>query len=124
MPASGKMQRLFAPSRVALDFASNYGKTVFMQSGDFEWDDDKAAANVAKHGISFEVARRIFDDPHWCELAIDTHAGETRFNNLDTVNGAVLHVATAEGDGGRDRIISARKATRNEQREYERQASD
>ena len=58
-----------------------------MQSGDFEWDDDKAAANVAKHGVLFEVARRIFDDLHWCELAIDTHAGETRFNDLGMVNG-------------------------------------
>ena len=33
-----------------------------MQDYEFEWDDDKAAANLRDHGISFEVARNAFDD--------------------------------------------------------------
>jgi len=37
-------------------------------SGDFEWDDAKAAANLAKHGVAFEEAVTAFDDPHALDM--------------------------------------------------------
>ena len=92
-----------------------------MEDDEFEWDDAKAASNLAKHDVSFEDARFVFDDDDWCELGTDTHSGETRFTNVGVVNGVVLHVTTVETERGRTRIISARKAARHEQRIYENQ---
>ena len=42
-----------------------------MKSDDFEWDDAKAAANLAKHSVSFEQARDAFDDPFAIDLMDD-----------------------------------------------------
>jgi uncharacterized DUF497 family protein len=44
-----------------LDLAT--GKQYRMQDADFEWDDDKAARNLVRHGVSFELARLVFSDP-------------------------------------------------------------
>jgi uncharacterized DUF497 family protein len=84
----------------------------------FEWDKDKAAANVAKHGIRFDYAARVFDDPYRIERedsSIDY--GESRYQVLGSVAGYVLFVAfTYRGEA--IRIISARRATRYERRQY------
>lgn len=51
-----------------------------MLDEEFEWDDDKAAANLRKHGITFEEARGVFRDPLAIELIDDREAyGEDRF---------------------------------------------
>lgn len=44
-------------------------------SGDFEWNDAKAAANLAKHGVSFDEAATVFFDPSYVELVDPRHAG-------------------------------------------------
>lgn len=84
----------------------------------FEWDDAKAAANLAKHGVSFEMARDAFGDPFLIEW-IDESAnyGELRFCALGMVEGRLLFVAYTLR-AGRVRIISARLAERGERRLY------
>ncbi|CUX43394.1 MULTISPECIES: BrnT family toxin [Agrobacterium] len=85
----------------------------------FEWNAHKASANLAKHGVSFETARKVFDDP----FAVDI---EDRSANYDEVrrrivglgNGLVLTIIYTERSET-IRIISARKATRAERKEYD-----
>jgi uncharacterized protein len=87
---------------------------------EFEWDCAKAQSNLAKHGVSFEAARLVFDDVFALEHF--DHAGdppEPRYIIKGMANGVILTVVYTER-GDRVRIISARKATRNEQREYHR----
>ena len=89
-----------------------------MQNDRFEWDDDKAAENFAKHAISFEVACLAFEDPFAVEwLDNREEYGEDRFNILSMVDGRLLFVAYTLRDN-RTRIISARGAEPYEQRKY------
>lgn len=89
-----------------------------MNDEDFEWNDAKAEGNLQKHGVSFEAACRIFDDV----VALDrvdttTDYGEDRYLITGLVNDVLLTAAYTERNG-RTRIISARKATKREEREY------
>lgn len=89
-----------------------------MVSDDFEWDDDKAASNLRKHGVSFDMAKHAFRDPFaidWLDTKQD--AAELRYALLGTVEGRVLFVAYTERDD-RIRIISARGATGYERKRY------
>jgi uncharacterized DUF497 family protein len=88
----------------------------------FEWDRDKAAANLEKHGVSFEEASTAFGDPLSLTVGDPDHADdEQRFVLLGlSFRGRLLVVAhTDRGDVVR--IISARPATRREQRDYEQE---
>lgn len=89
-----------------------------MRDNGFEWDDVKAAQNYAKHGVSFERARRAFFDP-FSAGEIDDRAdyGEDRFTIVGMVEATLITVAYTER-GDRIRIISARQATRHEQDDY------
>jgi uncharacterized DUF497 family protein len=92
----------------------------------FEWDFEKAASNLAKHGVSFELARRIWEDP-LVEIRLDGVAdGEERWLAIGLVKTttllAVVHIFPDEQDDALVRIVSARKATRHERRRYEQQA--
>ena len=84
---------------------------------EFEWDAAKAAHNLAKHGIDFPQATRIFDDPN-IRRGIDPRPrGEVRYRAIGSVNGMVLFVCyTMRGEICR--IISARRASRRERRAY------
>ena len=58
-----------------------------MRDGKFEWDDRKAAANLRKHDVAFELARRVFDDPRavvWPDL---DEIDEERFLQTGLVGG-------------------------------------
>jgi uncharacterized protein len=91
---------------------------------EFEWDAEKAEANLAKHGVSFEVAIGVFEDRHAIEWIDDREDyGEERFVISGNVQSALLTVVYTER-GERIRIISARRATRREQEEYHRGAAD
>jgi uncharacterized DUF497 family protein len=87
---------------------------------EFEWDADKAASNVAKHGVTFAEAMTVFGDP--LELAIvdpDHSEGELRFLSIGlSAAGQLLVVAYTEREG-RTRIINAREATSRERKQYE-----
>jgi uncharacterized DUF497 family protein len=84
----------------------------------FEWDSKKEAANRLKHRIGFADATYVLYD----EMAItifDPEAGEERFVTIgaDPLNRILVVVYTWRGD--RIRLISARRATRSERRQYQ-----
>jgi uncharacterized protein len=86
----------------------------------FTWDVRKAAANLKKHGIDFREAATIFDDPLSTTFSdVDHSESEQRFLTIgESARRRVLVVAHTE-EGDTIRIISAREATRREQRFYE-----
>ena len=97
----------------------------------FEWDDEKNRLNRRKHGISFEMAALIFEDER-CVVRLDRvdNAGEQRWHALGTACiepeiAAVLlvvHVYREEINGEEIiRIISARRAEKNELQRYQGQ---
>jgi uncharacterized protein len=94
-----------------------------MEHDDFEWDDTKAAENLASHGVSFEAARLAFDDP-FAVAREDRRQnyGEDRSILLGMVQGRVLAVAYTQR-GARVRIISARLAEPRERRRYHEENS-
>ncbi|MFF2320198.1 BrnT family toxin [Agrobacterium sp. NPDC058088] len=85
----------------------------------FEWDYRKALTNLAKHGVSFETARKVFDDPFAVDIEDrSANYGEVRRRIVGLGNGLVLTVIYTERSEV-IRIISARKATRAERKEYD-----
>jgi uncharacterized DUF497 family protein len=89
----------------------------------FEWDPEKARRNLAKHGVDFEVAERVWDDPLHVVLPDRVENGEQRWHAIGMVGPVVLllvvHAYPDVEDEDRIRIIGARKATRQERRLYE-----
>jgi len=89
----------------------------------FEWDETKAAVNRTKHGVSFEEAATVFGDPEALDGADLRHSElESRSLRLGrAATGRLLIVAYTvrrRGDGESIRIISARRASRNERAAY------
>jgi len=85
--------------------------------GDFEWDSDKAQSNLEKHGVSFPEAATVFADP--AAVYLDDGSGTDRMVVVGTsLRDRVLYVVHVER-GRRDRIISARPASRAERDVYE-----
>jgi uncharacterized DUF497 family protein len=91
----------------------------------WSWDPDKALANLAKHGVGFDLATRVWDDPLHVIVPDRIEAGEERWHAIGMVGGiAILVVVHAYrgSDGETIRIIGARKATSHERRRYEQEA--
>jgi uncharacterized DUF497 family protein len=92
---------------------------------DFEWDPEKAQANVNKHGLNFERAATVFLDPLAITIPDEEHSEtEVRWITLGKDAGGqyTLVVHTFEwlaDERGRVRLISARRPTRSEIRDYE-----
>jgi len=90
---------------------------------EFDWDDEKNRANLAKHGVSFELASYVFDDPLHHSVP-DSCAYEERWRTIGVAKNimTILVVHTITEIGGEEeliRIISARLATAYERRAYE-----
>jgi uncharacterized protein len=87
----------------------------------FEWDSAKAAANLAKHAVSFEEASTVFGDPLGRIVGDPRHSeGERRFALLG-ISRARRFLAVMFAERGESvRLISARRATSRERREYEK----
>jgi uncharacterized protein len=86
----------------------------------FEWDPMKAAANVHKHGVTFDEASTIFGDPLNLLMADPDHShDEERFVLLGMSNRRKLLLVAFAERPPRTRLISARRATRHERRYYE-----
>ena len=86
---------------------------------EFEWDASKAAQNVAKHGVPFEYAARVFLDPHRLDAEDDRRDySEQRRLTLGKIEGRLFAVAYTPR-GKLIRLISARKANEREQRQYD-----
>jgi uncharacterized DUF497 family protein len=87
----------------------------------FEWDGEKARANLKKHGVSFGEATEVFYDPNALEDYDSEHSDEEeRFFIIGMSSRRLLYVVYAERAGDAVRIISARKAHKAEQENYER----
>jgi len=86
--------------------------------GDFEWDDRKAAANVLKHGVSFEEAATAVVDERALFLADDSAPPEQRYGVIGMSLRARMLLVVIVERGDRDRIISARPATKSEEKIY------
>lgn len=85
----------------------------------WDWDDEKARTNLLKHKVPFELAIRVFQDPLHSSTG-DDHETEERWKTIGQVRNQlliVIHTVPTEDVPGR--IISARKATRHERRQYE-----
>ena len=85
----------------------------------FEWDDKKAKENLVKHKVAFDFAVRVFDDEYhitWLDNRFKYE--EERFITLGLIDGRLLTVAHTQR-GESIRLISARKATRKENKIYD-----
>lgn len=86
----------------------------------FEWDTNKARANRTKHGVTFEAAQTVFDDPLATISEDPAHAmGETRYLVIGESFAQETLVVSFTERGDNIRIISARLATRRERIFYE-----
>ena len=92
----------------------------------FSWDHAKNASNQRKHGVSFEAAQWVFDDPAHLSRQDRIENGEPRWQTLGKVGETVLllvvHTWNDDEGGEHIRIISARRATPSERTLYEQGA--
>jgi len=90
-----------------------------VRSDRFEWDDRKAAFNLAKHGVSFDRATEVFDDPLHASMDDPDHSDEEdRFITIGSTFWDEVLVVGHTYRGERIRIITARRATHAERRRY------
>ncbi len=83
----------------------------------FEWDEEKNEENKIKHGISFETASYVFDDPDYIEMYDFEHSDdEDRYIAIGKVGDILFVVFTERKD--RIRLISARNASKREEDIY------
>jgi uncharacterized protein len=89
----------------------------------FEWDAAKAISNLAKHGVSFELAQEVWDDPLHVILPDRVVDGEQRWHAIGLVSSVTVLVAVHSypvmDDEDYIRIIGARRATAHERKRYE-----
>ncbi len=83
----------------------------------FEWDENKRQYNLEKHNIDFIDAIEIFDDPDRIELE-NNNKGEKRVQTIGIVHNIVLFLVYTTR-GTKKRIISVRRASKNERKAYE-----
>ncbi len=92
----------------------------------FEWDENKNRRNQLKHGVSFDVALHVFEDPFALSVQDRHESGEARWQTIGMIGGVVLllvaHTVRVEEEAEVIRMISARRADRNERKRYESQA--
>lgn len=93
----------------------------------FSWDEAKSRGNLRKHGVSFEAAKLVFDDPLHLTRRDRVENGEQRWQTIGLAGGVVLllvaHAVYEEANGQEHiRIISARRATKLERKIYEQGA--
>jgi hypothetical protein len=90
----------------------------------FEWDEAKAKTNERKHGVSFEDAMLVFDDPYAIAEQDRIEGRERRWQTLGLAGGIVLllvaHVVKDDEQDEIIRIISARRADRKERKRYDK----
>ena len=91
----------------------------------FSWDDQKALQNERKHGLRFDDAVRVFEDPFALSEMDRIEGNETRWQTIGLLDGlVVILVAHSYWDEDEEiliRIISARRADRKERQNYERE---
>jgi uncharacterized protein len=86
----------------------------------YDWDPEKARENLAKHGVTFEEAATLDDDPLHRTWPDPRHiSDEPRFVLVGTSREGLLLIVITSESGRRPRIITARRATKRERHVYE-----
>ena len=86
----------------------------------FDWDENKAVSNLSKHGVSFEEAKTVFDDPLYVDFYDPAHSEEEdRYLIVGESSQRRLLIASYTEKGNLIRLISAREVTRTERKVYE-----
>ena len=86
----------------------------------FEWDDEKAKANLKKHGVSFDEAAAVFTDPFSLTIPDPGHSvGEHRYIDIGSSDKDRVLVVVYTERGSNIRMVSCRKATPSERKLYE-----
>ena len=87
---------------------------------EYELDEGKATANLSKHGVAFEEAKTVFNDPLYVDFYDPDHSyGEHRYIIIGESHQGRLLVVSYTERGDIIRLISARAATQTEQKAYE-----
>lgn len=87
----------------------------------YEWDEEKNQQNIRKHGVDFDLAKRIFEGPVITNLDNRDDYGEDREISIGMIDGVlVLVVVHTDREWDIRRIISARRATKSERKRYEK----
>ena len=92
---------------------------IFYELGEYKfvWDSEKAKINKKKHQVSFETAARVFLDENYIDYFDESHSDfEERIQTIGRVDKILTVIYTERGD--RNRIISARHASKDEEEEY------
>jgi uncharacterized protein len=94
----------------------------------FEWDENKNLSNITKHGLDFQQAKEIFDDPNLLTFE-DTRSSYREIREISigqlllTTQSKIIIIVIVHTDReGAIRLISARKASKRERRIYEQQS--
>lgn len=87
---------------------------------EFEWDENKNKTNIKKHGISFERAKSIFDNPTVDSIDTRKEYGEIREKSIGLMDNVVVVVVVHTDRKSKIRIISARIANKEEKQNYEK----
>jgi len=86
----------------------------------FEWDERKADDNLRKHGVSFDEAKTVFNDPFSVTIYDPDHSrDEQRYIDIGLSSKGRLIVVSYTETREKIRIINSREATKKEEREYE-----
>lgn len=87
----------------------------------FVWDETKNRSNLRKHGLSFQTASKVFDDPLHLTRPDPTFDAEERWQTAGMVDGLLIMViyTVSEGEEEIVRLISARRISRQERTKYE-----
>ncbi len=94
----------------------NYFLELFRRA-EFQWDEDKDRINYRKHGLHFVSVITVFKDPYALILEDTSHSWEKRYDMIGKANVVVFVVFTVRNETF-IRLISARRATKNEEERY------
>ena len=88
---------------------------------EFEWDKNKAEANLLKHKVSFDEAKTVFNDPLYIDFYDPDHSDkENRYIIIGESQRSRLLIVSYTEREHKTRLISAREATRREREYYEK----
>ena len=87
---------------------------------EFEWDSEKEVLNIQKHGLDFETAKYVFEDPFLLDLYDEEHSNvlEERYKAIGRAGNMITVLTVIYTERQRIRIISARVATKREEKNY------
>lgn len=83
------------------------------------WDESKRLSNLEKHGLDFQDAKQIFDGPVLASQDLRFDYGEDRFIGFGYLNSRVIVIAFTKPEDGVVRVISMRKGTKHESKNFE-----